>query len=341
MRSGKKAWALLSVFNLRDRIDTNPDYQRPPVWTRSQKQLLMDTVLRDYDIPKVYLRHTGEKPDIYEVVDGQQRIRAICEYFEGKFKLPKDADPVDGESIADCGYDDLSVDARLQLDNYNLDMVVIEKADEDEVREMFLRLQNGTTLRAQEKRNAYRGRMRDFVKELASHSFFDAVGFRNSRYTYDLVCAQLVCLELSRGPTNVKNADLNKMYKDQVDFDSKSGVAKSVRSTLDLLAKVFPDKTPELTRYNVVSLYCVLAELLNAFVRTEFSPLIYDWFIEFEQHRQEQGKLAADEADPVPPPDLEVQAAKDRPAGVVAEGGLFQADQDSRRPGGLGKGEGS
>lgn len=62
---------------------------------------------------------------------------------------------------------------------------------------MFLRLQNGTSLRAQEKRNAYPGRMRDFVRSLASHQFFESVGFSNS---LDVNRAALAMLEEQRGP---------------------------------------------------------------------------------------------------------------------------------------------
>ena len=55
MKTSKKAWPLATVFGLRDSINTNPDYQRPPVWTRSQKQLLIDTILRNYEL--YYFHH--------------------------------------------------------------------------------------------------------------------------------------------------------------------------------------------------------------------------------------------------------------------------------------------
>jgi hypothetical protein len=61
-------------------------------------------------------------------------------------------------------YEELPDDLRLRFDTYNVNVVIISDTDEDEVREMFLRLQNGTTLKAQERRNAMPGKMRDFVK---------------------------------------------------------------------------------------------------------------------------------------------------------------------------------
>jgi len=181
---------------------------------------------------------------------------------------------------------------------YALDVVVLEESDEDEVREMFLRLQNGTSLKAQEKRNAYPGQMRLFVHQLASHPFFQSVGFANSRFTYDLVVAQLLCLELAGGPTNIKNADLNRMYSDNAQFDSKSAEAKAVQRVLGILAETFPEKTPELERFNVVSLYCVVAEVQKQYAFDQVKPLLRDWFLGFETTRRAQDEIPDDEIDP-------------------------------------------
>lgn len=299
MQTSKKPMPLATIHGIRKRINTNPDFQRPAVWGTSQKQLLVDTIMRDYDVPKLYWRKTGSKPDTYDVVDGQQRLRALWDFFDGNFKLPKDADPIDGEIVAGCAYQDLPDELRSRFDVYALDVVVLEDTDEDEVREMFLRLQNGTSLKAQEKRNAYPGKMRDFVRELVQHPFFSSVGFSNSRFAFDHVAAQLVCLETQGGPTNVKNADLNRMYDGNRDFDSKGSTAKAVRRVLDFLVAAFPEKTPELERYNVIALYCVVSELLRQYVIDEVRSVFHDWFIGFEQTRWDQElKSLEEDADP-------------------------------------------
>jgi hypothetical protein len=298
MKPSTKPWPLKSIHGIRNRINTNPDFQRPAVWGLAQKQLLIDSILRDYDVPKLYWRKMGAKPDTYDVVDGQQRLRAIWEFFDGVYKLPKNADPVDDTSIANLGYDDLPDDIRLKLDVYPLDIIVLESMDEEEVREMFLRLQNGTTLKAQEKRNAYSGKMRDFVKSLVKHSFFTKVGFTNSRYTHDLVAAQMACLELHGEPVNIKNADLNRMYTDEKDFDSKGPVAKAVQRNLNILNNIFKEKTPELERFNVISLYCAVADLDRQYVLSEIKSKLFDWFMDFEAKRRTQEETSEDDADP-------------------------------------------
>jgi hypothetical protein len=76
MEISKKPWPILSVCGIKSSIDTNPDFQRPAVWSRSQKQLLIDTILRGYGIPKLYWRKTSSKPEKYDVVDGHLRPRA-------------------------------------------------------------------------------------------------------------------------------------------------------------------------------------------------------------------------------------------------------------------------
>lgn len=300
MEPNKKAWPLASIFGIKDRINTNPDFQRPAVWGKSQKQLLIDTILRNYDIPKLYWRKTSVKPekDKYDVVDGQQRLRAIWEFFDGGFGLPKDADSIDGNSVAGLKYEELPDELRIHFDTYPLDIVILSDTDEDEVREMFLRLQNGTTLKAQEKRNAYPGKMRDFVRELTKHTFFTRVGFANSRFSHDLVAAQLVRLEITGAPTNIKNTDLNKMYQEKKEFSAKDPEAKAVQKTLDFLSAVFPEKTPELERFNVITLYCVISELQKQYVVSEVSEKIYQWFIDFEQTRIKEDQKPDEDADP-------------------------------------------
>lgn len=297
MQTSKKAWPVVSVYGIRKSIDTNPDFQRPAVWSAAQKQLLMDSILRGYDVPKFYWRLLNKRPDSYDVVDGQQRLRAIWEFYDGNYALPQDADPVDDMSVAGLGYEELPHELRIKCDTYNLDVVVVAEADEEETREMFLRLQNGTSLKAQEKRNAMPGKMRDFVKSLASHPLFSVCGFSNSRYVFDQVAAQMVLMELNGAPCNVKNADLNKMYKQQKDFDENGAKAKKCRKVLDYLYCAFPNKTPELERFNLLSLYGLTSHLLESYVIKDRAAELAKWFLEFETYRRSQEHLPVDDAD--------------------------------------------
>ncbi len=298
MEISKKPWPILSVCGFKTRIDTNPDFQRPAVWSLGQKQLLVDTILRGYDIPKLYWRKVSKSPEKYEVVDGQQRLRTIFEFHSGDFNLAKDADDIDGVVVAKMHYADLPEDLRLQFDNYPLDVIVLTDTSEDEVREMFLRLQNGTSLKAQEKRNAMPGKMRSFIKDLSKHPFFTRVGFADSRFTYDLVAAQMTAIELNGGPCHVRNSNLNAMYEAQMDFDAAGTKARKIRRVLEYLAQVFTEKTPELERYSVISLYALVSQCLETYVMQGKQDALRNWFLQFEANRRTQDDMPADKADP-------------------------------------------
>ena len=302
MKMNKKTLPISTICAREKRIDPTPDYQRPPAWTNKQKQLLIDSILREYDIPKMYWREVDRADGVeHEVIDGQQRLRTIWEFRQGKFALMRDADPLDGFNLAGKHYDQLDLDISMRFDSYAVDVVVITHAvqtdQEDEIRDMFLRLQNGTTLKAQEKRNAMPGKMRDFVKDLAAHPFFENSGFANTRYTFDHVAAQLTRLELAGGPASVRDSDLNRMYDTHRDFDPNSVPAKKIRRVLDYLLRAFPDKTPELERYNVVTLYCLASTLMEKYVYKGTETALAEWFIRFEKKRREEEARPEEERD--------------------------------------------
>lgn len=292
----KPTWPLMSLNKRRDKINTNPDYQRPSVWSKSQKQLLIDSILRDYDIPKIYLHQISK--DQYDVVDGQQRIRAIWSFYDDEFPLAKNIDDVNGYPVAGKKYSELDPDISDIIDSYNLDFVILDRSEE-EIREMFLRLQNGTSLKAQEKRNAIPGEMRDFIKTISNHEFFNKVNFKDSRFTYDLIAAQMCLLVMDGKITNIKDKELNDMYWQNKTFDRDSKVAKDIFKILNYLNKMFPNKAPELSRYSVLSLFLLIMDLMPNYDIKNRENDIRERFINFEYMRNQDSLKEAEKQDPV------------------------------------------
>lgn len=280
------------LCHIRDRVDEQPDYQRPAVWSIGQKRLLIDSVLRGYDMPKLYWQEVARDDGVqYEVVDGQQRLRALWGYHKGEFALARDADAVEGLSCAGCSYSELPPELKDRFDSYSVDVVLVMEAvqntREDEVRDMFLRLQSGTTLKAQEKRHAMTGKMRDFVISLAGHKFFtESCKFQNHRYSHEHVAAQMMQLTLEDGVGNTTDSYLNKMYDKYTDFDTGGKYAKKTKRTLDALYKAFPERSSDLERYNVIALYALMFSLGDSFVCDQrLYTRLREWFTEFESER--------------------------------------------------------
>ena len=61
-------------------LNYSPWYQRRSVWTTPQKSYLINTLIEQKPIPAIYIRYSldlDRGKTVREVVDGQQRIRAI------------------------------------------------------------------------------------------------------------------------------------------------------------------------------------------------------------------------------------------------------------------------
>src|ERR1700730_9924879 len=79
-------------------LKINAEYQRGASWTTAQMQGLIDSLFRKYPIPPIFLHEIREKgldggeTVRYEVVDGQQGIRALAECCTDNFSLLEPSD---------------------------------------------------------------------------------------------------------------------------------------------------------------------------------------------------------------------------------------------------------
>lgn len=292
-------WPLYSLRTREGKINPKPAYQRSPVWSVSQKQLFIDSILRGYDIPKLYLRRIDKAPYEYEVVDGQQRMRTIWEFFRNEYPLSKDADAINGQEIGNKTYDELSDELKDIFQGYVLHFTVFEDADDEVITEMFIRLQNGVPLNSAEKRNAIGGEMRDFIHELAeSHNFLTrSVGFGNWRYSHDEVVAQMMLVELNGRPCNVGYTQLKDMYERNKAFRTGGPKARRIKYVINFLAKAFPKKTPELTKVMSLSIYTLSSELLAKYAVAGLYKEFGQWLVDFEARRREDEARVSDQRD--------------------------------------------
>lgn len=129
MRRGIEQRTVRSFCRRRPKINVRPDYQRGAVWSTPQKQLLIDSILQDLDIPKIYLREVNGGQFEEEVVDGQQRLLSIWSFYENEYKLGKESDTVNGEVVAGKRFADLSEDLKDRFEAYELSVVMLRQAE--------------------------------------------------------------------------------------------------------------------------------------------------------------------------------------------------------------------
>src|SRR5262245_28376244 len=93
MKMELRSKAIDKIYKRRDKIEM-PDFQREEVWSDFKKQLLIDSILHGWHLPKFYF--TKNSDGTFECVDGQQRLNAIFEFFEDKLELPEATSKVFG-----------------------------------------------------------------------------------------------------------------------------------------------------------------------------------------------------------------------------------------------------
>lgn len=257
-------------------INLSPDYQRNgDIWTLEKRQLLIDSILNDYDIPKIYF-HVLDKRDAknkgleYAVIDGRQRLETLWMFIDGKFRLAEDFKYFKDSNVraGNYSYADLAKDypdLKSLFDSFNLPIICVETDDLDLIDDMFLRLNEAVPLNAAEKRNAIRGPMVQSINGVCQNSFFiDKVRFPNSRYQHKEVACRLLFLTWTSQSEN-KIYDTKKTYLDNfVRAFKQNKVLKSkpvenaVQRTLDEMNKVFHDNDPLLRAQGIIPIYFLL-----------------------------------------------------------------------------------
>ncbi|WP_280668318.1 DUF262 domain-containing protein [Kitasatospora sp. MAP12-44] len=151
-----------------DALLVNRRYQRKLVWSVSEKQLLIDSILDGYPIPLILL---AERPEIhgsgkYEIIDGMQRLDAIFSFIEQKYdysgmhfdlaqsaraRQAADSDAFEPVEI----FAPLPAEKCANLLDYQLAVTIYPAQTEQQITNVFSRINsNGRQLSVQEKRQA-------------------------------------------------------------------------------------------------------------------------------------------------------------------------------------------
>jgi hypothetical protein len=148
-----------------------PEFQRRLVWTSEDKIRFIDTILRTYPFPEIYVANgavdvdTGEGTQL--LVDGQQRVTTIVSYFQG--------DPTtSGATIPP--YAALEREQKENFLNYDVAVRDLGSVSAEQIIEVFRRI-NSTKydLNEVEVNNAvYAGELMRLASAFAEHDFFDS-----------------------------------------------------------------------------------------------------------------------------------------------------------------------
>lgn len=295
------------LFKARERIQTDPSYQRPSdIWTKNKKQMLIDTILNGFDVPKIYFhRFPGSKEidDVvydYAIIDGKQRLEAIFDFIAGKFSLAKDFEYFNDPNVVAGGMNYAALatnypDLKTDFDSYTLSIVAIEAEDDEIIEDLFSRLNEAVPLSAAEKRNALGGPVPQAVRRMAGTRFFvEKIPFSNSRYRHYNLAAMFMINVDKDEVVDTKKAYLDEFvlgWKERRGDDFAIVEAETAR-ILDSMSSAFDDKDDLLKQVSMIIIYFHAYRL----------AMKEGWVDQFERHKlvdfdnaRKANRLAAEE----------------------------------------------
>jgi hypothetical protein len=216
------------------------------------------------------------------MLDGKQRSSAITGYFNNEYALTGVSDELEGKF-----FDDLTEDEKDTLISYSLTVYYFEDITDEEVNEMFYRLNNGKALTAIELTRV-KAKSFDKIKELSTHEIFtDALTESQiNRYTNeDIIIKALVMLNVEK--PSLKN-DFIRPYIIETEISDRMEAAVNTALTCikeihdRLLESGYAKAAKKLyTRTHLISMVplavetfkqCVDIEVLTEFVKWFFTP---------------------------------------------------------------------
>lgn len=267
--------AILKINADKDIIDVEPDYQRQgDIWNNEKRQLLIDSILNNYDIPKIYfhvipdnLKKGKKQKYLFAIIDGRQRLETVWGYINGDFTLSEDFIFLQNPDLKAGGltYADLGKKfpkLKIIFDSFVLPIVFVETDDVDLIEDMFSRLNEAVPLNAAEKRNAIGGPMVATIRKIAGHEFFKKkVKIPNNRFQHMEVAVKMLFLENSLF-SNGKYIDTKKVYLDafvrdfkQVPANASNTIGLRVTAVLDEMNRVFMNKDELLRSQGIIPIY--------------------------------------------------------------------------------------
>lgn len=252
-------------------LELSPRYQRNSVWNETAKAYLIDTIVRGLPIPPIFLRQTidvNTKTTNRQIIDGQQRVRAILDFVVTEsFAIKKSHNKTYGGRR----YSDLDPETQELILEYEILAEVVTEKDESIIYDMFARLNsNNIVLNKQEIRNSkYWGEFKVLVYRLSSR-YRDF--FLSTKLLSDKDCARMRDSELINSmlilllegvseetPTSIENIykkydkEFSNCETIETQFHSIMQVVEQIYSYLNGAVGCFGNKNYFFT------LYCVIA----------------------------------------------------------------------------------
>jgi len=176
-------------------LELTPKFQRREVWKTPGKSFFIDSLLREMPVPPIFIRlgqSADKKRTVREIIDGQQRLRAVLDFTDDRYALSSSLENVN----AGRRYSSLSESDKDLILRYSFLCEIFKNISDAEVLEVFARVNTYSVgLNAQELRN---GRYFGFFKQSAYSLALSHLEFwRRHRIFTESAIARMLEVELT------------------------------------------------------------------------------------------------------------------------------------------------
>ncbi len=251
----------LLLTGIRDgTIIPNPHFQRRLVWSNQHKIAFLETVLAGLPFPEIFTSAGGVNPDTGDglelIVDGQQRITTLNQYFIGSPDLKLGQLPP---------YAALSDHEKVALLEYEVVVRDLGAISEEQTREIFFRI-NSTkySLNAMEVNNArFDGALKRYAEQVTERSFFvdnPIFSSLDGKRMNDIRTVLTIIISMLSGYFNRDDDHETYLEKYNDDFPHRESIDKRLTEVYDLISKAGFDRKSRVWQK---------ADLLTAFVELD------------------------------------------------------------------------
>ena len=138
----QRMYSILDIVRLlgSGELAIQPKYQRRRTgWPLTAKTALIDTIMNNFPLPPIYLRDyvNDEGKRRKEIIDGQQRIATIVEFYNNEFNLSKN---IFDENFVGQTYSHLPVNEQQMIEDFEVSFIAVKGASESDIISIFSRL---------------------------------------------------------------------------------------------------------------------------------------------------------------------------------------------------------
>lgn len=272
--------SLIDLVGMLDRKELiiNRNYQRgQDIWPLTARSYFIDTILHGYPFPKIYLyqsfSETTGRP-VKELVDGQQRITTIVDFYNNRFALSSTS-----KKYVGLRFRDLDEQTQRVFISYQIEHSTILSATRTELLEMFRRMNAYTApLKEAEKRHStYQGEFKWFIAEWAEAfspilESYDVLTEKQIARMGDAEFLSELVLVMESGITHKRSTNIERLYREyDAQFPNKGRYNAVLSEFWDILIHYLGDiRGTHITKsYVIHSLFCAFAAIKYGFPGSE------------------------------------------------------------------------